>query len=597
MPPPPTLRVRVRTPHGEPVTGARVVLAGPRRWIAREPGGGDYLLPLDTTGDHQLLVARLADAFGFDHRTLRATAWYRAPRVGEPPMLRFQAPPGEETGSLGPVEPTPEGFAVEVRLDYLWFTPVGTPPRRGNTVRVLIDGEAAWASVADAIEAARSTVHLTTWIYQPTAELRRPEPVSDPAERAVHTVQDLLERKAAEGVDVRLLLWDAPFVGLPPGVRKAEREAHDHFEVIQEANLVEGPLLRADEYPVLSRLLGDHPLWSFHQKTAVIDGVVGFCGGMNLKENDWDQPGHKLYAPERARFERPRAWRSRVAAALRRADHPPRHDLMARVEGPVVADLEANFAERWSRAREADPDAAARASTPPPPPRVPGSGPHAVQVVRTMPPPHAERGILDVHLRAIRAARRLIYIEDQYFRSTVISDALADAVRTWPELAVVVVTLRSYANDPLQGGWCWECFERVRERRPDFELYTLEVEDADRRGVLRRQEVDLHAKLMIVDDLFLTLGSCNLNDRGFELEGELNLAVVDEALARETRLRLWREHLDDDERLGKDLATDLATWRDHAERNRDLGGETFRVSHVVPFTPKPRPARFDRRVW
>jgi phospholipase D1/2 len=215
-------------------------------------------------------------------------------------------------------------------------------------------------------------------------------------------------------------------------------------------------------------------------------------------------------------------------------------------------------------------------------------GASQVQVVRTMPEPFAERGILDVYLRAIGAARRLIYIEDQYFRSTHVSDALADAVRAWPSLKLVVLTSECQGNQRIMGSWSYECFARIARRLPGFELYTMRVGAEDAYGERSLVEVDNHAKLMIVDDIFLTVGSCNLNDRGFEYEGEINLAVVDPDLVHKFRVELFREHLGDDARVSGDIDADVSVWKEHADRNRalDLERDGLPTSHVFPFTPR-----------
>ncbi|MDP2313884.1 MAG: phosphatidylserine/phosphatidylglycerophosphate/cardiolipin synthase family protein [Pseudomonadota bacterium] len=593
-----TLRFRIETPHGQPIRGATLILRRAGQAQAEEIDDA-YVIGLRGEGDFQLFVeagnGRGTGASAFDHRTLRTTLFHRAPAPGRPPDLKVLAAPPGQVSRVVQVEATADGFAVRVVLDYLWFTPVGTPPTLGNRTAVLIDGEEAWGAVADAIEAATERVHVTTWLYQETAELRRPDPLAEPADRAGYTAHRMLQDTAGRGVTVRLLLWDAPFLDMPEGAQEAAENLTDNFEVLQEANVARGNLLRPDEYPLFSKLLGAWPLYSFHQKTVMVDGKIGFCGGMNLKENDWDAPGHTLFDPRRARFSRVADFRRKVLGRLEASDHAPRHDFMARVQGPAVAHLEENFRERWNHVRENHGEAWCGSSAVGAPPPVDVAGGSAVQVVRTMPPPYGERGILDVYLRAIGTARRLIYIEDQFFRSTHVSDAIADAVRTWPGLHVVVVTVRSYADSVLQSGWSWECFRRIQARRPDFELYSLVITEVDAGSQVHVREVDIHAKLMLVDDTFLTLGSCNINDRGFELEGEINLAIVDPALARETRLRLWREHLAHDPRLTGDIDADMLVWREHANRNR--GASTEGASTVVPFVPVERNTMFDRFAW
>ncbi len=594
-----TLRIRVASPHGERVRGATVVVGGIEAFVPAEDIDGAYVVTLPGEGDFDLRVdagdGRGTGASAFDHHALHATVVYRsAPPDG--PLFEVHAAPPGQGGRVEDVQATADGWALRIVLDYLWFTPIGTPPTLGNRVAVLIDGEEAWGAVADAIEVATERVHVTTWLYQETAELRRLEPLTEPDERAGNTVHRMLSDTAARGVTVRLLLWDAPFIGLPEGAQAAALAPDDNFEVLQEANPSEGALLRADTYPVLSKLVGAWPLYSFHQKTVIVDGRVGFCGGMNLTENDWDGPKHALFDPRRTRFSRVGSFRKLVLGRHEASDHAPRHDIMGRVEGPAVEHLEANFQVRWNQLRERRTDCwsgtSPVAAPRPLPPLDRIAGGSAVQVVRTMPTPNEERGILDVYLRAIAAARRLVYIEDQFFRSTRVSDALADALGTWPDLEVVVVTVQTFADSVLQSGWTSDCFRRIQARRPGFELYTLVVTEVDEVPVVHRREVDIHAKLMMVDDVFLTLGSCNIHDRGFEMEAEINLAVVDPELVRASRLRLWREHLSDDPRLTGDIAGDLRVWQEHADRNR--AAITAGTSNVVPFVPVERESIFDR---
>jgi phosphatidylserine/phosphatidylglycerophosphate/cardiolipin synthase-like enzyme len=512
----------------------------------------------------------------------------------------------EEVGRAGDL------IHLRVVLDYLWFTPIGYPPTLGNKVHVFVDGEESWRAVAAALKGSKRSIHVATWIYEPTMELLRPLPLSDPPAREPYTVQRVLEEQADAGVLVRLLLWDAPFVRLPHDARRMAIDSEDNLEVLTEANPTTRPLIDPDAWPISSRLVGSFPIGSFHQKTIVVDGSIGFCTGMNLRENDWDTGEHAIFDPRRCRFARPSSYRAEVRAKIRRADHPPRHDFTARVEGPAVKYLEENFRERWNRLIErgtersaratpigdiepeplepGEPDAPSSLSSPPSPPSPPSPATLSqVQVIRTMPAPHNERGILDVHLRAIQAAKRLIYIEDQYFRSIHVSEAIADAARARPGLHVIVLTTRAHADAPLAGSWARECFDRILRQRPDFELYTLRVGTALRDGVTVLAEVDTHAKLMIVDDRFMTVGSCNINDRGFEFEGELNLAIVDPPLARGLRLDLWRSHLGGDPRIEGDIDADVAVWKEHAARNRSyqVGSEPPQ-SRVFPFVPRAK---------
>jgi phosphatidylserine/phosphatidylglycerophosphate/cardiolipin synthase-like enzyme len=600
MPEPPArVEIHVRTPHGEPVSGATVELVGREGQHPATPdttAPGVYHAALHGFDDYLLTVARYRRPGGHDHQTLRATLFFSGFSVAEgraPQLIAMEQPDGDR-GGVSAI--TREGglFRVHVTLDYLWFTHIGYPPTLGNRVDVLVDGEEAWSAIARALDQALRYVHLTTWAYEPTAELVREAPLADPPERGPFTIQSMLERKASHGVLVRLLLWDAPLFNIPRDARRLARAPGDFFEVMQEANPTRRPLFSEEGGAFYNRVLGTFQIGSHHQKTIVMDGAVGFCTGMNLKENDWDSVAHAPFDPRRCRFERPSSYREEVMARLAREDHRPRHDFTARVEGPAVKHLEANFHERWNslieRGAEYSEHATPIAGSPPPALALDAPGTASdVQVVRTMPAPKRERGILDLYLRAVRAARRYIYIENQYFRSIHLSTAIADAVRARPDLELLVVTTQAHADTPLAGSFSRECFERIQRYRPGFELYALKVGAPDAEGNIVLEEVDNHAKLMIVDDLFLTVGSCNINDRGFEFEGELNLAVVDPALAQGLRLRLWRDHLGEGAALTGDIDNDVRVWKEIAERSRayDVVSGTPPPSHIFPFEPRP----------
>lgn len=592
---PARLQMEIRTPHAAPVTGARArVTAAATEILAEEIADGVYELELPDPGDYLLTVARDGDAGSLDLRPLQAQIRYalEGERLAVTPArpLPGASALGSRIGAA--VEIAEQAFRIPVTLDYVWFTPVGYPPTLGNRVDLLVDGEQAWAGVAEALAGAIRSIHLTTWIYQPTAELVRPDPLRDPEERERHTAQRVLEERARAGATVRFLLWDAPVLRLPGQLRRAAAEDGVFFQVLEEPNPTRMPLL-GPSWRITNELLGSFPIGSFHQKSVIVDSRVGFCGGMNIKENDWDTREHAVFDPRRCAFTRPAAARALVAGHVARPDYPPRHDFMARVEGPAVAHLEANFRERWNRLLADDAGAGApRPGAPlPEPSPQPPAGSSQVQVVRTMPEPSRERGIRDVYLRAVSQARRLIYIEDQYFRSTLVSDAIVEALRASPDLEVVVLTAERQANELLAGGWSYTCFSRIRRQAPRFELYTLRSAARDREGRVALQDVDNHAKLLIVDDRFLLVGSCNVNDRGFEYEGELDVAVADADLARRARVDLWREHLGGDPRLSGDIAEDLAIWREHAELNRAYDPQTaadLPTSNVFPFMPRSR---------
>src|SRR6266542_3185478 len=275
----------------------------------------------------------------------------------------------------------------------------------GNHVRPLVHGAAYFRRLHEELSqlARGDWVLFTDWRGDPDERLL-PDGLS---------VEDALCAAAARGVDVRGLVWRSHSDRL----RFSGRE---NRTLGRDINRAGGEVLLDERV----RLLGSH-----HQKLVVIlrsdpaADDIAFNGGIDLCHSRRDDAGHEG-DPQRQPMDR------------RYGPRPPWHDAMLEVRGPVVRDLARSFLERWGDPTALDHRnpvrAAVRLATrgqrhPPDLPvpmdrQTPADGPHAVQVLRTYPaklPPYpfapaGERSIARAHIKALRRARRLIYIEDQY---------------------------------------------------------------------------------------------------------------------------------------------------------------------------------------
>jgi phosphatidylserine/phosphatidylglycerophosphate/cardiolipin synthase-like enzyme len=282
---------------------------------------------------------------------------------------------------------------------------------------------------------------------------------------------------------------------------------------------------------------------------------------------------------------------------------------MAEIHGPAVAHVLDTFAERWDDSTPLDhrnpyravlhrlirmprhPEHLPERWDPPP-----EAGRHQVQVLRTYPAkrpaypfaPDGERSIARAYSRAFARARRLIYIEDQYFWSDVVAETLAEALRREPELHVIAVVPRFPEEANRIGGppmvygqrLAWEQLHRAGGER--FAMFDL----ANAEGT----PIYVHAKVCVVDDHWMTIGSDNLNLRSWTHDSELTCAVVDpdDELPRSLRTSMWAEHLglpEDDARLS-DPADAVTLW---TERVGAPG------SRIRPHVPPVLPAR--ARLW
>ncbi|GAB4213516.1 MAG: hypothetical protein OHK0013_37460 [Sandaracinaceae bacterium] len=284
---------------------------------------------------------------------------------------------------------------------------------------------------------------------------------------------------------------------------------------------------------------------SYHQKFMVLDGRIAFIGGMNLRPVDWDTDAHLVFEPRRMAIDASTRERMDVANEDAMPDYGPRKDYMARIEGPIVQDAEEIFHQRWAGQLAAGVDYSENASDYEIVRDLPGfaDGVQA-QVTATLPEPFREHAIAETWLNAIQNAERYIFIEDQYFRMPMFLDALVSRMSAVPDLHLLVIT--KPINEITDPG-CEQTYLMAQELRTRFptRFHTFQLRSFDTEVVLGFQEtearfvdIDVHSKLLIVDDVFLSVGSCNKNNRGMVYEGELNVAVYDRTWVSQARRRV-----------------------------------------------------------
>jgi phosphatidylserine/phosphatidylglycerophosphate/cardiolipin synthase-like enzyme len=173
--------------------------------------------------------------------------------------------------------------------------------------------------------------------------------------------------------------------------------------------------------------------------------------------------------------------------------------------------------------------------------------------------PEGERSVARAFAKAIERARSLIYIEDQYFWSVEIALLLAQALRRQPGLQVIGVVPRYPDKDGKLSGPP----SRLAQARA---IDIIKKAGGERVGIYDVENesgtpIYVHAKVCVIDDVWATVGSDNLNRRSWTHDSELSCAMIDSALddripvdpgglgdgsrkfARELRLALWAEHL------------------------------------------------------
>ncbi|GAA1848290.1 phospholipase D family protein [Asanoa iriomotensis] len=476
----------------------------------------------------------------------------------------------------------------------------------GNHCEPLVHGATYFADLVRTVEGLTKGDHLlfTDWRGDPDERLLPNGP----------TVTELFARAAERGVVVKGLVW---------------RSHSDKLSYSEEENRQLGEAVQAAGGEVLLdqrvRRGGSH-----HQKLVVVRrpgdpaGDVAYAGGIDLCHSRRDDATH-LGDPQP------------IAMSDAYGPRPPWHDVQLKLRGPVVDVLDRTFRERWTDPTSLDVDNPAAYVAdklkdadltadrlPPRPPAAPPAGPHAVQVLRTYPavrPPYpfapdGERTVARGYAKAIRRARRLIYLEDQYLWSTDVAKLFAEALTANTDLHLVAVVPRhpdidgKLALPPNLVGR--EMALRLCQSAAHDRVHVFDVENHEGTPVY------VHAKVCVVDDVWASVGSDNLNRRSWTHDSELSCAVLDETrdpreprdpgglgdgarvFARDLRLRLLGEHLD---RSDVDALADPATAVEALTETASALEEWHRGGRSGPRPPgrlrphAPERLRLRTRLW
>jgi phosphatidylserine/phosphatidylglycerophosphate/cardiolipin synthase-like enzyme len=371
---------------------------------------------------------------------------------------------------------------------------VATAPRAA----FLLDMADYFMAAREAMKKAKRSIHLLNWAFEPDT-LFEPQPGGGgpDGDRFANFLRDLACGNPE--LDVRILCWKS---ALPVA-------ATQNFFPLKDRKAFAGTPVRFvldDRLPTGA---------SHHQKVIVIDDMVAFCGGGDIGPDRWDTPMHLDDDPRR----------KKAPSGDRCFDS--RHEVMSIVDGPAAAALGELFRARWLRATQEQlpgPPGPSR-SSPWPACVKPDFRDVAVGLSLTYGKWRAGpevRESEELYLASIAGAKRRIYLENQYFTSPIVAEALAQrlAEPRGPEVILVSAEHSPSYFDQMT-------MDRTRS------LFIQRLKDADRHGRLHVYSpvttlgriIIVHAKLAIIDDVLLRVGSSNLNNRsaGFDSECDLSL--------------------------------------------------------------------------
>lgn len=408
--------------------------------------------------------------------------------------------------------------------DHIPFVTSGSYPiRGGNHVAPLVDGEPAFRRICEAVESATKSAWATIAFHYPDFVM--------PDGRG--SLFDVLDAAVDRGLDVRVIFWRHRLF--------AEMRPDAHFAGTEK----DLAMLRERGSRFLARWDQAHGSYCQHQKSWLIDAgepsEVGFVGGINLNPNSCVPVGHPP------------------------TKNGSTHDVYVEVRGPATTDVHHNFVQRWNEASDRDepdglwPDGSAKDPLEFPATLSAPAGEVPVQIQRTVrreryfdatPAPgtspfaigEGEFSIVDQYRQALESARRSIYIEDQAIASPEVVKRMKDALERGVEVVFVAPRIERREMTPgRENPRSAELFETLASlgAHDNFTLACI-AQSLPGGG---HQNIYVHSKIALIDDVWGTIGSTNVANRSLYGDTELNASFWHGPTVAALRRELLLEHL------------------------------------------------------
>ena len=470
-----------------------------------------------------------------------------------------------------------------------------------SRVTFFVDGRMTMLSMCRHFLKAQHYIYLANWGMKPDIELVRggdhtagpdgsPEQEKLLAELRAFGLQEadiafwrtqtlslknVLCYALSKGVEVKVLIWGNPNVL----IYTDPEHAHKLLMQVGINCLLDS-----------SALVLQHPAESLHQKISIVDGTHAFIGGIDPfierkgEFDRWDTQAHSFSNPLRHTPEgaTPHCW----------------HDAHSLIEGPAAGNVELNFRQRWNDVvLKKQLDKNQLAPEHPLPPSIESDC--LVQVVRTIPretysfpPAEGFQGIAQVCAKAFSNAQRFIYLENQYiwlrafggldiaflgFDNPEMENNITKIGAALRQGATVAIVLPDHPN--IGRAFTDASLARLKQEAPAavdegrLQAFCLGTSATQEDGEHYRA-IYVHAKVAIIDDVWATVGSGNLNNRGMLNDTEMNVAVLDETLAQGLRMLLWAEHL---ALFNERDLFDLARYMGHQHQDADDNARGERI--------------------
>jgi phosphatidylserine/phosphatidylglycerophosphate/cardiolipin synthase-like enzyme len=485
-----------------------------------------------------------------------------------------------------------EGWLVTLNTD--------SPSRitSNNNFEILIDNHQAWEKIVEVVDSAMSYIYLTQFVFYPEFIPKFFSSSEDPSD---YTADETLAYKLLEsqkrGVDVKIIINENRVV--PDNYD----ELNDYFKDSE---------VEVRRYPAKGP-------YSMHAKVLVADGEKGFIIGSPFTQSYWDTSKHDINEPRRLN-----------------KNEGPYHDVSTYFEGPVINHLEEFFIDLWNylsdlhfkgenkiienkslnketindNTSEKLPDfnSLLRVENEP------------LQIVRSITPQSltkkGETGVLEAYRKAITNAEDFIYLENQYFTNKYIIGALKKALELKPDLQIIML-INEVPDVPTYRSWQHYGFEFM-----GLDLQKLIIENPQigvfakwsgkfQNGKNKLRNCYIHSKVAIVDDIWATIGTSNLDGSSLSFSEEfgsselsvnhrnmeMNALMFDMESPRSGNIEnfrkiLWGEHLGMEiTNLERPQDGWLDLWKDKGYYNLSQLEKEEIILHggILPYSTKNNP--------
>ncbi|NQE50159.1 cardiolipin synthase [Herbaspirillum rubrisubalbicans] len=380
----------------------------------------------------------------------------------------------------------------------------GSPLVTGNKVTLLIDGPATYASMQQAIQAARYHINMETYIMEDDEVGRQ--------------FADLLIAMQNKGVQVNLMYDSVGALNTPRAFFQPMIDAGIH---VLEYNPLNPTQLRKD-WEVNQR---------DHRKLLVVDGKTAFVGGINISS---------VYSS--GSF----SSRKKKPQVNQQGQQIPWRDTQVRIDGPVALEFQKLFINTWQQQR--GPDLGEHRYFP----QVAAAGNEIVRAIGSSPDdPYSV--IYATFISAIQHAESTIYLTNAYFvPDPQLRDALKAAARRGVDVRLI---LPSHSDSSL-----------VLYASRSFYAELLEAGIR----IYERQDALLHSKTALIDGVWSTIGSTNLDWRSFVYNQEINAVILSPAFGVQMKSMFERD-------LGASREITREQWgqRPISERMKEFGASLW----------------------